>query len=88
MTSQADTLSPHLRQALRRLVDLRCRFEGTIRDEFSVADILMTHVLAAGSTDRALLEPYTNVQSYLGRCTERPAWKKTLDAYLNRVEAA
>ena len=53
-----------------------------------VADILMTHVLASGSTEQALLEPYSNIVAYRARCTERPAWKKTLDAYLKRVEAA
>jgi len=55
-------------------------------DEFTVADILMTHVLSAGSTDKALLEPYPHVRGYLARCMERPAWKRTLDAYLARVE--
>ena len=56
-------------------------------DDFTVADILMTHVLAAG-TDQGLLEPYANILAYRARCTERPAWKKTLDAYFKRVEAA
>ena len=54
----------------------------------SLADILMTHVLSAGSTDKALLEPYANVRSYLARCMDRPAWKRTLDAYSKRVEPA
>jgi len=57
-------------------------------DEFTVADILMTHVLSAGSTDKALLEPYANLRNYLARCMDRPAWKRTLDAYDKRVEAA
>ena len=57
-------------------------------DAFTVADILMTHVLDAGSTDKALLKPYENVRAYLERCTSRPAWKKTLAAYNERVEAA
>lgn len=57
-------------------------------DEFTVADILMTHVLSAGSTDKALLEPYAQLRSYLTRCTDRTAWKRTLDAYDKRVEAA
>ena len=56
-------------------------------DDFTVADILMTHVLGGG-TDQALLEPYTNVRAYRARCTERPAWKKTLEAYNERVKAA
>jgi glutathione S-transferase len=56
-------------------------------DDFTVADILMTHVLDAG-TDEEMLKPYPNLLAYRARCTERPAWKKTLDAYYERVEAA
>jgi glutathione S-transferase len=56
-------------------------------DEFTVADILMTHVLAGG-TDQNLLKPCSNILSYRARCTERPAWKKALEAYCARVEAA
>lgn len=36
-------------------------------DDFTVADILMTHVLSAGSTDQSLLEPYAHVREYLAR---------------------
>jgi glutathione S-transferase len=56
-------------------------------DEFTVADILMTHVLSAGSTDQALMQPHPHVRGYLTRCTDRPAWKRALDAYFARVEA-
>jgi glutathione S-transferase len=56
-------------------------------DEFTVADILMTHVLGGG-TDQGLLEPCPNVVAYRARCMERPAWKRTLEAYCERVEAA
>jgi glutathione S-transferase len=56
-------------------------------DDFTVADILMTHVLG-GAADQGLLEPYANILAYRARCTERPAWKRTLDAYFKRVEAA
>jgi glutathione S-transferase len=56
-------------------------------EEFTVADILMTHVLDAG-TDRDMLKPYANLLAYRARCTARPAWKKTLAAYCERVEAA
>jgi len=55
-------------------------------DDFTVADILMTHVLDAG-TQPEMLKPYPNVLAYRARCTGRPAWKKTLDAYYERVEA-
>jgi glutathione S-transferase len=57
-------------------------------DDFTVADILMTHVLSAASTDQALLTPYQHLRTYLARCMERPAWKRTLDAYCDRVESA
>lgn len=84
---------PH--EALHRWADMRLRqLDGWLAtrtfvatDEFTVADILMTHVLIAGSTDPTLLSPYEHVRAYLGRCTERPAWKRTLDAYWSRVEA-
>jgi len=54
---------------------------------FTVADILMTHVLHVGPSDR-LVKPYPEVLAYLGRCTERAAWKKTVAAYAARGEAA
>lgn len=57
-------------------------------DDFTVADILLTHVLSARSTEPAHLAPYENVRNYLARCTDRPAWKRTLEAYQKRVEAA
>lgn len=56
-------------------------------DEFTVADILMAHVLDAG-TRPEMLEPYPNLLAYRARCTERPAWKKTVEAYDERVAAA
>lgn len=56
-------------------------------DDFTVADILITHVLDAG-TRREMLKPFPSLLAYLARCTARPAWKKTVDAYLARVEAA
>ncbi len=55
-------------------------------DDFTVADILMTHVLAGAHQE--LLAPHANILAYRARCTERPAWKKTLDAYYQRVQAA
>jgi glutathione S-transferase len=56
-------------------------------DDFTVADILMTHVLGGG-TDQSLLAPHANILAYRKRCTERPAWRKTYDAYCERVESA
>jgi len=49
---------------------------------------LSSVVLSAGSTDATLLEPHTHVRAYLKRCTDRPTWKRALDAYRKRVEAA
>ncbi len=56
-------------------------------DAFTVADILMTHVLGGG-TDPTLLAPYPHVRAYRERCTARPAWRRTLAAYHERVVAA
>ena len=82
-------------EALHGWADMRLRqLDGWLGErqfiatgEFTVADILMTHVLGGG-TDTGLLEPYANVRAYRARCMERPAWKKALEAYLARVEAA
>lgn len=56
-------------------------------DEFTVADILMAHVLAAAA-NQGLLEPYPHLVAYRQRCMDRPAWKRTLAAYEARVRAA
>jgi glutathione S-transferase len=56
-------------------------------DDFTVADILMTHVLVPADK-QGLVTPYANVVAYRARCMDRPAWKKTLAAYCERVEAA
>jgi glutathione S-transferase len=82
-------------EALRGWADMRLKqLDGWLEnrqyvatDEFTVADILMTHVLGGG-TDPALLEPYANILEYRARCMGRSAWKKTLAAYCERVEAA
>ena len=90
--SGGEGTKPH--QALHRWADMRLKqLDGWLAnrtfvatDEFTVADILLTHVLSAGSTDQALLQPYEHVREYLTRCLGRPAWKRTLDAYRARVE--
>lgn len=56
--------------------------------EFSIADILMAHVLSAGLKDEGLIAPYPTVRSYRDRCLARPAWQRTIAAYDARVEAA
>jgi glutathione S-transferase len=55
--------------------------------EFSVADILMAHVLSAGIKDESLLSPHPGVVAYRDRCLARPAWQRAMAAYLARVEA-
>jgi len=57
-------------------------------DDFTVADILMAHVLKSGVKDDALIAPYPGVKAYRERCFARPAWQQTMDAYDARVEAA
>lgn len=80
-------------QALQGWAEMRLeQLEGWLKDrqfiatdDFTVADILMTHVLDAG-TQQELLSPHRNLLAYRARCTERPAWKRTLDAYFERVQ--
>ena len=52
---------------------------------FTVADILMAHVLS-GIKDTGLIAPYPGIASYRDRCLARPAWKRTIRR-LPRVEA-
>ena len=56
-------------------------------DSFTVADILMSHVLAVVRNED-LIRPYVRVAGYRDRCLARPAWKRALEAYCARVEAA
>jgi glutathione S-transferase len=61
--------------------------EFVATDAFSIADILLAHVLSAGISDAGLLAPYPAVVAYRDRCLARPAWQRTLAAYDARVEA-
>ena len=61
--------------------------EFVATDSFSVADILMAHVLSAGVKDDSLLAPYPAVVAYRDRCLARPAWRRTIAAYDARVQA-
>ena len=56
-------------------------------NDFTVADILMAHVLSAGIKDEGLIAPYPGLTSYRDRCLARPAWKRTIEAYCARVAA-
>jgi glutathione S-transferase len=86
-TKASEALHQWSEQRLKQLDGWLENREFVATGEFTVADILMTHVLVAAS-DQNLLEPYPNIRAFRKRCTERPAWKKTLDAYCARVEAA
>lgn len=86
-TSPSEALQGWAAMRLGQLDGWLADREYVATDEFTVADILMTHVLDAG-TERAMLEPHPNLVAYRARCTARPAWKRTLDAYCARVEAA
>ncbi|MGE3683932.1 MAG: glutathione S-transferase family protein [Bdellovibrionales bacterium] len=55
-------------------------------DSFTVADILMAHVLAV-IKDESLLRPYNNTRIYRDRCLARPAWQHTIERYYKNVEA-
>jgi glutathione S-transferase len=72
-------------QRLKELDGWLSKRQFIATEEFTVADILMCHVLGGG-TDPELLKPCANVRAYRARCNERPAWRKTLDAYSARVE--
>ena len=86
-TKASEALHHWSAQRLKQLDGWLANREFVATDEFTVADILMTHVLGGG-TDQNLLKPCPNVLAYRKRCTERPAWKKTIDAYCERVKAA
>jgi glutathione S-transferase len=55
--------------------------------DFTVADILMAHVLFSGIKDVSLIAPYPHLVSYRDRCLTRPAWQRTIEAYSAQVEA-
>ena len=69
---------------LERWLDGR---EYVATESFTVADILMSHVLTEIKDD-SLIEPYPRVAAYRDRCLARPAWKRTIDSYYARVVAA
>ncbi|SHN33832.1 glutathione S-transferase family protein [Rhizobacter sp. OV335] len=62
--------------------------EFVATDNFTVADILMAHVLSSGIKDASLIAPYPKLVSYRDRCLARSAWKRTFESYCARVEAA
>lgn len=86
-TKPSDALRGWAEMRLKELDGWLADRQFIATDDFTVADILMTHVLGGG-TDPDLLTPCANIRAYRERCLERPAWKKALDAYFERVEAA
>jgi|SRR5688572_29519838 len=86
-TKPSDALHDWSTMRLKQLDSWLEKRQFIATDEFTVADIIMAHVLSIAA-DQELLTPYRHVIAYRARCTERPAWKKTLEAYWKRVEAA
>jgi glutathione S-transferase len=86
-TKPSDALRGWATMRLEQLDGWLAKRQFIATDDFTVADILMAHVLGIG-TDQDLLKPHANILAYRARCMERPAWKKTLAAYCERVEAA
>jgi glutathione S-transferase len=57
-----------------------------VTNEFTIADILMSHVMFE-ATDESLFNDFPSVRAYRERCRARPAWQRTIAAYCERVEA-
>lgn len=69
--------------SLERWLDQR---QYVATDSFTVADILIVHVLAV-IKDESLLKPFIKVRDYRDRCLGRPAWQRTIESYNKNVEA-
>ncbi len=81
-----DFLTGWANRVLKNLERWLADREFVATGSFTVADILMAHVLSV-IKDEALIAPYARVVSYRDRCMERPAWKRTIEAYCARVVA-
>ncbi|CAN7148240.1 glutathione S-transferase family protein [Brevundimonas sp. LjRoot202] len=74
----------------RRVLDgVNRRLEGRdwiAAEEFTIADLLLASVLRQlRHTD--LMDGYPNVKAFYDRAMARPAWKRTLDLYAERLGA-
>ena len=74
----------------RRVLDgVNRRLEGRdwiAADAFTIADLLLASVLRQlRHTD--LMDAYPNVKAFYARAMARPAWKRTLDLYAERLGA-
>lgn len=94
----ADQNDPNTRAQRERTLEVANRFlaglerwlegrEYLTSETFTVADILMAHVLSEPK-DRNLLKLYPRVLAYRERCKARPAWQRTIASYCERVEQA
>ena len=55
-------------------------------DDFTIADLLLASVLRQiRHTD--LMDDYPNVKAFYARAMARPAWRRTLDLYAERLGA-
>ena len=74
----------------RRVLDgVNRRLEGRdwiAADAFTIADLLLASVLRQlRHTD--LMDGYPNVKAFYARAMARPAWRRTLDLYAERLGA-
>ena len=84
-TKPSEALAGWWKMRLQQLDGWLANRQFVATEDFTVADILMTHVV---DVHQEKLEPFTHLRSYYARNTARPAWKKTLDAYRERVQPA
>lgn len=73
----------------RALGNLERWFEGrdyVAMDCFTIADILMAHVLSSGIKDAGLIADFPRLVAYRDRSRGRPAWKRAFKAYSARVQ--
>lgn len=87
-----DKAAPKLHEGIRSVVD---RFLGDVErrlgqhewmagSDFTVADIMMAHVLrSVRKTD--VMDPLPKLKAYYARCLARPAWQRTLALYAERL---
>ncbi|MCE9669985.1 glutathione S-transferase family protein [Myxococcus stipitatus] len=78
-----------VKYAERVLSALESRLEGRPHltgEAFTVADILMTTVLRE-VRNAGVLDGFPRVAAYRERCEGRPAWRRTLEAYEQRLGA-
>jgi glutathione S-transferase len=84
-SAPSDALQGWAEMRLKQLDGWMSHRQFVATEDFSVADILMSHVLDAG-TRPEMLKAFPHLLAYRSRCTERPAWRKTVEAYRKRVE--